>query len=44
MLRAGITDSELQSEIIDAIAMKPERHEFREKPEQVVRIMSMTGG
>jgi cyclic pyranopterin phosphate synthase len=44
LLRAGISDSELQDAIRQAIALKPERHEFREKPEQVVRFMSMTGG
>ena len=44
MLRDGISDAELREKIIEAIALKPERHEFREKPEQVVRIMSMTGG
>ena len=27
-----------------AIARKPERHEFREKPQQVVRFMAKTGG
>jgi len=43
-LRAGISDEGLQDKIIEAIALKPERHEFNEKPEQVVRIMSMTGG
>ena len=44
LLRAGISDSELQDAIRQAMALKPERHEFREKPEQVVRFMSMTGG
>jgi cyclic pyranopterin phosphate synthase len=43
-LRAGISDAELEAAIIEAIALKPERHEFSEKPEQVVRFMSMTGG
>ena len=44
LLRAGISDAELREKIIEAIALKPERHEFVEKPGQVVRIMSMTGG
>ena len=44
LLRAGISDDELKDKIIEAIALKPERHEFNEKPEQVIRIMSMTGG
>ncbi len=43
-LRAGISDDGLKNKIIEAIALKPERHEFNEKPEQVIRIMSMTGG
>ena len=34
----------LPAELRAAIALKPERHEFREKPGQVVRFMSMTGG
>jgi len=44
MLRQGISDEELTQLIIDAIARKPQRHEFNEKPAQVVRFMSMTGG
>ncbi|HEY9049891.1 MAG TPA: GTP 3',8-cyclase MoaA, partial [Gammaproteobacteria bacterium] len=44
LLRAGISDSELEQAIITAINMKPERHEFNEKPEKVLRFMSYTGG
>lgn len=44
LLRAGISDEELTQHIIKAISLKPERHEFREHPQQVVRFMSMTGG
>ena len=44
LLRAGITDAELKQVIVDAIARKPERHYFVEKPEHVIRFMSMTGG
>lgn len=44
LLRAGASDAELESAILHAIDLKPERHEFREKPEQVLRFMSMTGG
>ena len=44
LLRAGADTETLKQAIVDAIAHKPERHEFREKPEQVVRIMSITGG
>jgi cyclic pyranopterin phosphate synthase len=44
LLRAGISDAELDQVIRDAINMKPLKHEFNEKPEKVVRFMSMTGG
>lgn len=44
LLRAGASDEDLQQAIASAIANKPERHEFNEKPEQVVRFMSLTGG
>jgi cyclic pyranopterin phosphate synthase len=44
LLRAGISDSELQDAVRTAITLKPERHEFREKPQQVVRFMASTGG
>ena len=44
LLRAGITDDELEQAIRSAINMKPERHEFNEKPEKVLRFMSYTGG
>jgi cyclic pyranopterin phosphate synthase len=44
LLRAGMDDGGLKRAIMDAIARKPERHEFREKPAQVLRFMSMTGG
>jgi cyclic pyranopterin phosphate synthase len=44
LLRAGIDDDALEQVLRDAIELKPERHEFREKPSQVVRFMSHTGG
>ncbi len=44
LLRQGISDDGLKEAIVQAIALKPERHEFREKPDQVIRFMSMTGG
>jgi cyclic pyranopterin phosphate synthase len=44
LLRAGISDLELQQVIISAVARKPERHEFQTKPEQVIRFMASTGG
>jgi cyclic pyranopterin phosphate synthase len=44
LLRGGATDSELQDAVRHAITLKPERHEFREKPQQLVRFMAHTGG
>ena len=44
LLRAGISDEALKQTIVDAVLKKPERHEFKRKPGQIVRFMSMTGG
>lgn len=44
MLRAGATDAELTRAILAGIASKPERHDFQEKPERIVRFMAQTGG
>ena len=44
LLRQGISDDDLKAVLIDAISLKPQKHEFKDKPEQVVRLMSMTGG
>jgi len=44
LLRAGISDSDLQDAVRHAITLKPDRHEFLEKPRQVVRFMAKTGG
>lgn len=44
LLRAGMSDADLVEHLRRAIALKPERHEFRERPEKVVRFMSATGG
>ncbi len=44
LLRAGIDDAGLEQAIREAIARKPERHEFREKPLQIIRFMAQTGG
>ena len=44
LLRAGATDDELADAIRAAIELKPQRHEFREKPDQIIRFMSSTGG
>jgi cyclic pyranopterin phosphate synthase len=44
LLRGGCTDAELDAAIVDAINLKPERHEFSEAPHKILRFMSMTGG
>jgi cyclic pyranopterin phosphate synthase len=44
LLRNGISDEDLKLVIIDAIGQKPEKHEFKNKPGQIVRLISMTGG
>jgi cyclic pyranopterin phosphate synthase len=43
-LRQGISHDGLVNLLTEAIARKPHKHEFREKPGQVVRFMSQTGG
>lgn len=44
LLRGGASDGELLERIRSAIDSKPERHEFREQPDKLVRFMNMTGG
>jgi cyclic pyranopterin phosphate synthase len=44
LLRSGADSAQLEAAIVQALMLKPERHEFREKPRQVIRFMSMTGG
>jgi len=44
LLRAGVHDADLEAAIRTAIELKPERHEFRETPQKIVRFMSATGG
>ena len=44
LLRDGISDDELQQHLIKALALKPEKHEFKDNPDNVIRIMSVTGG
>lgn len=44
LLRAGASDVELERAILEAIELKPERHEFREQPGKLIRIMARTGG
>lgn len=44
LLRNGISDEELKQTLAHAIGLKPEKHEFRDKPMQLVRLMNTTGG
>lgn len=44
LLRGGASDAELAAALHRAMDLKPERHEFREQPQKLVRFMNMTGG
>lgn len=44
LLRRGAGEDELADAIRGAIELKPERHEFRDRRNRVVRIMAQTGG
>jgi cyclic pyranopterin phosphate synthase len=44
ILRNGVTDEELKQHLIKALALKPEKHEFKDKPDNIIRIMSATVG
>ena len=44
LLRGGASDAELEAAIRTAIELKPQKHEFRERPEKVIRFMAQTGG
>lgn len=44
LLRAGGSDADIAAALAAGLARKPLRHEFRERPGKVVRIMSSTGG
>lgn len=44
LLRGGASDEAIIEVIRHAIERKPERHEFNEAPQKLVRFMSMTGG
>ncbi|KAF0167016.1 MAG: moaA1 [Rhodocyclaceae bacterium] len=43
-LRSGCTDAGLEEMLRAALHAKPWRHEFRERPQQIIRAMSATGG
>jgi cyclic pyranopterin phosphate synthase len=44
LLRAGISDAELELAIRSAIELKPERHEFNDNRHKIIRFMAQTGG
>ncbi len=44
LLRGGATDIELEQAVRSAIVAKPERHDFRNRPQKIVRFMSSLGG
>ncbi len=44
MLRGGASNDDLVRAIQDAVTQKPWRHDFNERPEKIIRIMSATGG
>jgi len=44
LLRQGATDLQIKHAILEAIDRKPARHEFNEKPGQILRVMALTGG
>jgi cyclic pyranopterin phosphate synthase len=44
LLRARASDADLIAAVRAAIDLKPERHEFRDAPGKVMRVMARTGG
>jgi cyclic pyranopterin phosphate synthase len=44
LLRGGASDAELEAAIRQAIELKPQKHEFNERPEKIIRFMAQTGG
>lgn len=44
LLRRGESDEAIVAAIRAALDRKPERHEFRERPGKIVRVMASTGG
>ncbi|MBU6460111.1 MAG: GTP 3',8-cyclase MoaA [Proteobacteria bacterium] len=43
-LRNGLSEEHIETMIRNAVELKPERHEFRESPQKIIRIMAKTGG
>lgn len=44
LLRTNCPDATIEEALLSGLHRKPERHEFRERPHQVVRFMASTGG
>jgi cyclic pyranopterin phosphate synthase len=44
LLRAGISDAELEQVIQQAIELKPAQHDFNQARHKIIRFMSQTGG
>lgn len=44
LLRRSCTDQSLEEAIRYAVCLKPEKHNFLEKPDQIFRTMALTGG
>ena len=44
LLRVNCSDAAIEEALLSGLNRKPARHEFRERPHQVVRFMSSTGG
>jgi len=44
LMRSGESDESILAAIQVAVDRKPERHEFSERPEKIIRVMSSTGG
>ncbi|GAB1424404.1 hypothetical protein MASR2M16_16380 [Thauera terpenica] len=44
LLRGDGSNADIATALADGLDRKPLRHEFRERPEQIIRIMASTGG
>lgn len=44
LLRSNVSDTDLQNAVVEAIKLKPERHDFVESAAGIMRLMSVTGG
>ncbi|RCS59407.1 GTP 3',8-cyclase MoaA [Parvibium lacunae] len=44
LIRQGLSLDELKDQLLNAIAKKPEKHDFTQQPHKIVRFMASTGG